>query len=74
METFGTGPVDVQVIVYLIDKHFDFRPAAIINNLDLRRPIYKPSAAYGLFGREEISLPWESTDKADILRSEANIK
>ena len=74
VETFGTGHVDDQVIVDLIDKHFDFRPAAIINNLDLRRPIYKPSAAYGHFGREDISLPWESTDKADILRSEANIK
>ena len=74
VETFGTGHVDDQVIVDLIDKHFDFRPAAIINNLDLRRPIYKPSAAYGHFGREDISLPWESIDKANILRSEANIK
>jgi S-adenosylmethionine synthetase len=74
VETFGTGHVDDKVIVDLINKHFDFRPAAIINNLNLRRPIYKSSAAYGHFGREDISFPWEKTDKVDILRLDAGIK
>jgi S-adenosylmethionine synthetase len=59
--------------VELIDKHFDFRPAAIIRDLDLRRPIYRPTAAYGHFGRDDIDAPWENTDKADILRKEAGI-
>lgn len=71
VETFGTGKVLDQVLVDLIEKHFDLRPAAIIANLNLRRPIYRQIAAYGHFGRPELDLPWEKTDKADILRREA---
>ncbi len=71
IETFGTGKVDDEVILNLIKKHFDLRPAAIIKYLDLRRPIYKALAAYGHFGREDLDIPWEKTDKADILRKEA---
>ena len=72
-ETFGTAKVDEQVIYDLIEKHFDFRPGAIIEHLDLRRPIYKQTAAYGHFGRTDVDLPWEKTDKADILRKEAGL-
>jgi S-adenosylmethionine synthetase len=74
VETFGTGQVEDSTIVELLHKHFDFRPAAIINNLDLRRPIYKRTAAYGHFGREDVEFPWERTDKADILRAEAGLR
>ena len=73
VETFDTGKVDDDVIVALLHKHFDFRPAAIINNLDLRRPIYKLSASYGHFGRDDVGFPWERTDKADVIRTEAGI-
>ncbi len=73
VETFDTGKVDDEVIVALLHKHFDFRPAAIINNLDLRRPIYKLSASYGHFGRGDVGFPWERTDKADVIRTEAGI-
>jgi S-adenosylmethionine synthetase len=72
-ETFGTAKVDEQIIHDLIQKHFDFRPGAIIEHLDLRRPIYKQTAAYGHFGRTDIDLPWEKTDKADTLRKEAGL-
>ena len=68
VETFGTGRVDEDVILELINKHFDLRPAAIIRDLDLRRPIYRATAAYGHFGRDDIDAPWERTDKADVLR------
>jgi S-adenosylmethionine synthetase len=74
VETFGTGQVEDNTIIELLHKHFDFRPAAIINNLNLRQPIYKRSAAYGHFGREDVEFPWELTDKADILRAEAGLK
>jgi len=70
-ETFGTEHVDADVIQRLIDKHFDLRPAAIINRFDLKRPIYQQTAAYGHFGRNDLDLPWERTDVADTLRSEA---
>ncbi len=70
IEAFGTGKVDNQVIKDLIGKHFDLRPGAIIQYLDLRRPIYRQTAAYGHFGRDDLDLPWEKTDKADILRKE----
>jgi len=70
-EAFGTAKVDNQVIKDLINKHFDLRPVAIIQNFDLRRPIYRQTAAYGHFGRDDLDLPWEKTDKADILRKEA---
>lgn len=73
VETFGTAKVDERVIVELIKKHFDLRPAGIIKSLDLRRPIYRQTAAYGHFGRTDIDLPWERTDKAEILRKEANL-
>jgi S-adenosylmethionine synthetase len=71
VETYGTEKIDKQKIKELIDKHFDLRPAAIIKHLDLRRPIYRQTAAYGHFGRTDIDLPWEKTDKAEILRKEA---
>jgi S-adenosylmethionine synthetase len=73
LETFGTAKVDEGVIYNLIQKHFDFRPAAIIETLRLRRPIYKATAAYGHFGRDDIDAPWERIDKADILRGEAGL-
>jgi S-adenosylmethionine synthetase len=73
VETFGTGKVSDDVILDLIHKHFDFRPAAIIRALDLRRPIYRATAAYGHFGRDDIDAPWERTDKADLLRQEAGL-
>jgi len=71
IEAFGTSKVDQEVIISLINKHFDLRPAAIIKTLDLRRPIYRQTAAYGHFGRDDLDLPWEKTDKAEILRREA---
>jgi len=71
VETFGTGKVDNATILKLIDKHFDLRPAAIIKYLDLRRPIYRQTAAYGHFGRTDIDLPWEKTDLAATLKKEA---
>jgi len=71
IETFGTEKVDSEVILKLINKHFDLRPKAIIDYLKLRRPIYRQTAAYGHFGRTDIDLPWEKTDKAEILRKEA---
>ena len=73
LETFGTAKADEDVIYNLIQKHFDFRPAAIIETLRLRRPIYKATAAYGHFGRDDIDAPWERIDKADILRGEAGL-
>jgi S-adenosylmethionine synthetase len=68
VETFGTEKMPVPVIEDLVRKHFDLRPAAIIENLDLRRPIYQQVAAYGHFGRPELDLPWEKLDKVDLLR------
>ena len=70
-ETFGTNKIPDEKINALIDKHFDLRPGAIIRDLDLRRPIYKKTAAYGHFGRPEEDFPWERTDKAEALRREA---
>ncbi|HQD28100.1 methionine adenosyltransferase [Acetivibrio saccincola] len=71
VDTFGTSTIDEEKIEKLIEKHFDLRPAGIIKTLDLRRPIYKQTAAYGHFGRTDLDLPWERTDKADVLREEA---
>lgn len=68
VDTFGTGKITDGEIEELVRKHFDLRPAAIIKNLDLKRPIYSQLAAYGHFGREDLDLPWEKTDKADLLR------
>ncbi len=73
IETFGTAKVDEDLIVKLIGKHFDFRPAAIMEILDLRRPIYKQTAAYGHFGRDDLELPWERIDKAEALRADAGL-
>jgi S-adenosylmethionine synthetase len=73
VETFGTGQVSDDTIVELVKAHFDLRPAAIIKDLRLRRPIYKPTAAYGHFGRLDIDAPWEATDKAETLRDEAGL-
>ena len=73
VETFGTGKVDDRTIEELVRKHFDLRPAGIIKMLDLRRPIYAQTAAYGHFGRTDIDLPWEHTDKANDLRKQAGL-
>jgi len=73
VETFDTGKVPDEMILDLVKKHFDFRPEAIIRALDLRRPIYRQTAAYGHFGREDLDLPWEKTDKTEILRAEAGV-
>jgi S-adenosylmethionine synthetase len=73
VETFGTGRIPDEQIVQLIDGHFDLRPAAIIRDLDLRRPIYRKTAAYGHFGRDDIDAPWERTDKAKALRTAAGL-
>jgi S-adenosylmethionine synthetase len=71
IETFDTEKISVDQIETLVNKHFDLRPSAIINDLGLRRPIYKQTAAYGHFGRNDLDLPWERTDKAEILKKEA---
>jgi len=71
VDTFGTGKVAEEDLVALIRKHFDLRPAGIIKMLDLRRPIYKQTAAYGHFGRNDLNVPWERTDKAEDLKRDA---
>lgn len=73
VDTFGTNKVPEEMINSLVQKHFDLRPAAIIRDLDLRRPIYRQIAAYGHFGRPDLDLPWERTDKASILKQEAGL-
>ncbi|TWE03111.1 methionine adenosyltransferase [Peribacillus frigoritolerans] len=71
IDTFGTGTVSEEVLVDLVRANFDLRPAGIIKMLDLRRPIYKQTAAYGHFGRTDVDLPWERTDKAETLKAQA---
>ena len=73
VNTFGTGKVSDEVIVDLIGRHFDLRPKGIIHSLDLLRPIYRKTAAYGHFGREEPEFTWEAIDKAATLRAEAGL-
>ncbi|MDP4092287.1 MAG: methionine adenosyltransferase [Bacillota bacterium] len=73
VDTFGTGKVPEAKIIELIQKHFDLRPAGIIKTLDLRRPIYRQTAAYGHFGRLDIDLSWEKTDKAEALKKDAGL-
>ncbi|NPV67470.1 MAG: methionine adenosyltransferase [Anaerolineae bacterium] len=73
VETFGTGRISDEKIVELIRAHFDMRPAAIIRDLGLRRPVFKQVAAYGHFGRDDLDLSWERTDKAELLRREAGL-
>jgi S-adenosylmethionine synthetase len=74
VETFGTNNVDNALIEKLVGEHFDLRPAAILRDLDLRRPIYAKTAAYGHFGREDGDFTWERTDKADALAEAAGLK
>ena len=71
VETFDTNKVDNDTIEALVSEHFDLRPGAIIEDLELRRPIYRKTAAYGHFGRTDIDLPWERTDKAALLKEAA---
>jgi S-adenosylmethionine synthetase len=73
VETFGTGKIADEKIAELVQAHFDLRPGAIIRDLNLRRPIYRQTAAYGHFGRDDIQLPWEETNKAEALRKAAGL-
>jgi S-adenosylmethionine synthetase len=73
IDTFGTAKVAESTIIDLVRTHFDLRPKGLINMLDLKRPIYRPTAAYGHFGREQADFTWERTDKADALRTAAGI-
>ncbi|KFB66880.1 MAG: S-adenosylmethionine synthase [Candidatus Accumulibacter vicinus] len=73
VNTFGTGKVSDELIVELIGKHFDLRPKGIIQSLNLLRPIYRKTAAYGHFGRDEPEFTWEAIDKAATLRAEAGL-
>ena len=68
VDTFGTGKVSNERLVEIVRENFDLRPAGIIKMLDLRRPIYRPTAAYGHFGRDDVSLPWEAADRAEALK------
>jgi S-adenosylmethionine synthetase len=74
VETFGTGCIPDAEIASLIETHFDLRPGAIIRDLNLRRPIYRQVAAYGHFGRDDLDLPWERTNKAELLRQAAGLE
>ena len=74
VETFGTGQIHDARILELIYEHFDLRPSAIIRDLRLRRPIYRATAAYGHFGRDDIDAPWEQTDKVAVLRGEVGVE
>ena len=73
VDTFGTGKIEDEKIAELVEKNFDLRPAAIIRDLGLRRPIYRQIAAYGHFGRTDVDLPWEHTDKAAALKEQAGL-
>ena len=71
VETFGTGKVDEETLTKLVREHFDLRPYGIVTMMDLVQPIYRDTATYGHFGREDLDLPWERTDKAEALRGAA---
>ncbi|MNW49745.1 S-adenosylmethionine synthase [compost metagenome] len=73
VDTYGTGKVSEEKLVELVRENFDLRPAGIIRMLDLRRPIYQQTAAYGHFGRTDIDLPWERVDKAEALKVQAGL-
>ncbi|MFI5282583.1 MAG: methionine adenosyltransferase [Candidatus Dormibacterales bacterium] len=73
VETFGTGTVSEAELLALVRRHFDLRPAAIIANMNLLRPIYLPTAAYGHFGRDDLGVPWEETDRVEALQAEASM-
>jgi S-adenosylmethionine synthetase len=74
VETFGTGKISDEKIANLVNEYFDLRPGAIIRDLNLRRPIYRQTAAYGHFGRDDVNLPWEETNRAEALRAAAGIR
>src|SRR5206468_1850246 len=74
VETFGTGTVSEDELLTLVRRHFDLRPGAIIDRMDLRRPIYLPTAAYGHFGRDDLRVPWELTDKVEALRADSSVR
>ena len=73
VETFGTGTKSEDELLGLVRRHFDLRPGAIIANMDLLRPIYRQTAAYGHFGRDDLGVPWENTDKVEALRADAAV-
>lgn len=73
VDTFGTGKIKDAHIVELVRRYFDLRPRGLIKMLNLQQPIYKATAAYGHFGREDKDFPWERTDKAELLRAEAGV-
>lgn len=73
IDTFGTGKINEEKLIEIVQQHFDLRPKGIIKMLDLQRPIYAKTAAYGHFGREEPEFTWECTDKAELLRQAAGI-
>ncbi|MGA8923635.1 MAG: methionine adenosyltransferase, partial [Candidatus Dormiibacterota bacterium] len=73
VETFGTGTVAEKELLQLVHRHFDLRPGAIIANMNLLRPIYRPTAAYGHFGRDDLGVPWEATNKVEALRADASM-
>ena len=73
VETFGTGAVPERELLELVRRHFDLRPAAIIARMDLLRPIYRPTAAYGHFGRDDLGVPWEDMNRVDALRADASV-
>jgi len=73
VETFGTAKIDDEKIAALITEFFDLRPGAIIRDLGFRKPIYRKTAAYGHFGRDDIEFPWERTDKAEALKQAAGL-
>jgi S-adenosylmethionine synthetase len=73
VQTFGTGKIDDDRIIELVREHFDLKPKGLIQMLDLLRPIYRPTAAYGHFGREEPGFTWEKTDKAAALKDAAGL-
>ena len=73
VDTFGTGTIAEEKISEIIAKNFDLRPGAIINELGLRRPIFKQTAAYGHFGRTDVNLPWEELNKVDDLKKDAGL-
>jgi S-adenosylmethionine synthetase len=73
VETFGTSSVSEAELLELVRRHFDLRPGAIIANMNLMRPIYRPTAAYGHFGRDDLGVPWELTDRVEALRADASV-
>ena len=73
VDTFGTGKISEEKIAEIVSQNFDLHPSGIIDMLDLKRPIYKQTAAYGHFGRDDIELPWEKCDRVDALRKAAGI-